>query len=263
MSQVQSWMSVMSWDWMVLQQLVELGFAIVPKLLWAIVLLLVTRVTRELVQTITRQLLVRVEPTLKQFLIQMVGILVWVVGGVAALNTLGIETTTIVAIVGATGLAIGLALQNSLSHFAAGILLISFRPFEVGDSIEGGGVSGTVLNIGLFSTTIVTADHTRITVPNGTLFSGTVKNFTAMKTRRVDFKVDVGDRPIRSVSGEILNLVGRHPKVLTTPKPILQIVGLGQGDRTIVWVRAWCPTEEYDLVKSDLLLLVKEYLERG
>ncbi len=263
MSQVQGWMSVMSWDWMVVQKLLDLGFAIVPKLLWAIVLLLVTRLVRQLIQTLARQMLVHVEPTLKQFLIQMVGILVWVVGGVAALNTVGIETTTIVAIVGATGLAIGLALQNSLSHFAAGILLISFRPFEVGDSIECSGVVGTVLTIGLFSTAIVTADNTMITVPNGTLFGGTLKNFTAMKTRRVDFKVELGDRPIRATSAEILNLVGRHPQVLATPKPMLQLVGLGMSDRTIVWVRAWCPTGEYDAVKGDLLLTVKEYLERG
>jgi small conductance mechanosensitive channel len=263
MSQLQNWMSMMSWDWMVVQQLVALGFAIVPKLLWAIVLLLLTRLVRKLVQTIARQILVRVEPTIQHFLVQMVGILVWVIGGVAALNTLGIETTTIVAIVGAAGLAIGLALQNSLSHFAAGILLISFRPFEVGDAIECSGVSGTVLNIGLFSTTIATADNTRITVPNGTLFGGTLKNFTAMKTRRVDFKVDLRDRPVRQTSTEILNLVGRHPTVLATPKPVVQLVGLGQSDRTLVWVRVWCQAEEYDAVKGDLLLTIKEYLERG
>ena len=251
--------------------LLDMSFAVFPRVLWAIALLLLTRVMARLMQTVVNQVLVRIEPTLKHFLVQMSGILVWVVGGVATLNTLGIETTTIVAIVGATGLAIGLALQNSLSHFAAGILLISFRPFEVGDSIEGGGVSGTVVGIGLFSTAIVTGDNTRITVPNGSLFSGTLKNFTVMGTRRVDLKMDLSDRwqrlpergSIRPVMAELLTLVGRHPKVLTTPKPTVQLLGLAMRDRTMVSVRVWCQTGEYDAVKGDLLLMVKEYLERN
>ena len=250
-------------DWMVVKPLLDLSFAVFPRLLWAIGLLVITRLMARLMQTVVNQVLVRIEPTLKHFLVQMAGILVWVVGGVATLNTLGIETTTIVAIVGATGLAIGLALQNSLSHFAAGILLISFRPFEVGDSIEGGGVSGTVVSIGLFSTAIVTGDNTRITVPNGSLFSGTLKNFTVMGTRRVDLKMDLGDRSLRSVMAELLTLVGRHPKVLTTPKPTVQLLGLAMRDRTMVSVRAWCQTGDYDAVKGDLLLMVKEYLERN
>ena len=241
----------------------DMSFAIFPRVLWAIVLLVITRLMARMMQMFVNQVLTRIEPTLKHFLVQMAGILVWVVGGVATLNTLGIETTTIVAIVGATGLAIGLALQSSLSHFAAGILLISFRPFEVGDSIEGGGVAGTVVSIGLFSTAIVTADNTRITVPNGSLFSGTLKNFTVMGTRRVDLKVDLGDRSLRTVMAELLTLVGRHPKVLTTPKPTVQLLGLAMRDRTMVSVRAWCQTGEYDAVKGDLLLMVKEYLEHS
>ena len=250
-------------DWLMVKPLLDTGFTILPRLLWAIVLVVVTRLIAQIMQTMVNQVLVRIEPTLKHFLVQMAGILVWVVGGVATLNTLGIETTTIVAIVGATGLAIGLALQSSLSHFAAGILLISFRPFEVGDSIEGGGVSGTVVSIGLFSTAIVTGDNTRITVPNGSLFSGTLKNFTVMGTRRVDLKMDLGDRSLRPVMAELLTLVGRHPKVLTTPKPTVQLLGLAMRDRTMVSVRAWCQTKEYDAVKGDLLLMVKEYLERN
>ena len=113
--------------------LLDMSFTIFPRVLWAIALLVITRLMARMMQMFVNQVLTRIEPTLKHFLVQMAGILVWVVGGVATLNTLGIETTTIVAIVGATGLAIGLALQSSLSHFAAGILLISFRPFEVGE----------------------------------------------------------------------------------------------------------------------------------
>lgn len=254
-------MSALPWDWLVFQRLLDLGFAIVPKLLWAIVLLLVTRLVVRVVRAITKRLLLRLEPTLQQFLVQVVGIVVWVVGGVAALNTLGIETATIVAIVGAAGLAIGLALQNSLSHFAAGILLISFRPFEVGDSIEGGGVSGTVQNIGLFSTTIVTGDNTRIVIPNGSLFSGTLKNFSVMGTRRIELKVDLGDRPLRSTMADILTQIRRHPKVLTAPKPTFQLLGLAMRDRTMVSIRAWCHSEDHDAVKGELFLVVKDVLD--
>ena len=250
-------------DWMMVKPLLDMSFSIFPRVLWAIALLVITRLIARMMQMFVNQVLTRIEPTLKHFLVQMAGILVWVVGGVATLNTLGIETTTIVAIVGATGLAIGLALQNSLSHFAAGILLISFRPFEVGDSIEGGGVAGTVVSIGLFSTAIVTGDNTRITVPNGSLFSGTLKNFTVMGTRRVDLKIDLGDRSLRPMMAELLTLVGRHPKVLTTPKPTVQLLGLAMRDRTMVSVRAWCQTGDYEAVKGDLLLMVKEYLERN
>ena len=105
---------------------------------------------------------------------------------------------------------------------------------------------------------IVTGDHTRITVPNGSLFSGTLKNFTVMGTRRVDLKMDLGDRSLRPVMAELLMLVGRHSKVLATPKPTVQLLGLAMRDRTMVSVRAWCQTGDYDAVKGDLLLMVKE-----
>jgi small conductance mechanosensitive channel len=244
----------------IIKPLVDIGASLTPKIFLAIVLLIATRFVTRFAQGLSRQVLVKVEPTLQKFLLQMIGIVIWVVGGIAALNIVGIETTTLVAIVGAAGLAVGLALQSSLSHLAAGIMLISFRPFEVGDSIEGGGVSGTVDGIGLFSTSIVTGDNTRIVVPNNNLVSGTLKNFTVMGTRRVEIKVDIADRPLKPALQALLQIVEHHPQVLTTPKPTTQLMSLTQGEKTIVALRPWCQAEDYDGVKGDLMMSIKEYL---
>ena len=243
-----------------LQLVVNGGLDLLPKLFWAAVLLFFTRLAAQFAQSLSRRVLTKIEPTLQKFSLQMIGILVWVVGGVAALNLVGIETTTLVTIVGAAGLAVGLALQSSLSHFAAGIMLISFRPFEVGDSIEGGGVSGMVDGIGLFSTSIVTGDNTRIIVPNNNLFSGTLKNFTAMGTRRVEVKVNIGDRPLKLTLQALMTIVEHHPNVLTAPKATYRLLSLTQGEKTIVALRPWCQAEDYDRVQGELMVSLKEYL---
>ncbi|MBD2082422.1 mechanosensitive ion channel family protein [Leptolyngbya sp. FACHB-17] len=242
------------------RNLINLALQVLPKLAWAIVILLFTRWTVNLIRPIGFRLLKYAEPTLQKFLIQVAGILVWMAGGVAALNAVGLQTTTIVAVIGAAGLAIGLALQNSLSHFAAGVMLVSFRPFEVGDAIEGAGVSGTVDNIGLFSTTIVAADNVRITVPNSNLFSGTLKNNTIMGTRRVDLHIDIGKRDIESTITHLLSLVQPHPLVLREPRPTCHVESI-TSESTILYLRPWCAANHHEQVKSEILQLAKEALD--
>lgn len=241
------------------KNLVDLAFQVFPKLLWAIVILLLTRWIAALIRHIAHRLLKRTEPTVQKFLLQVAGILVWLVGTVAALNSLGIQTTTVVAVVGAAGLAIGLALQNSLSHFAAGIMLVSFRPFEVGDTIEGAGVIGTVDSIGLFSTTIVSPDNVRITVPNSNLFSGTLKNQTIMGTRRVDLEIDIGERAIEPMITTLLSLVQPHPLVLNDPKTTCHVASITPTS-TVLFLRPWCMAQCYNQVRSEVLQIVKEAL---
>lgn len=242
------------------RKLVELGFQVVPKILWAIGILLLLRVAVEWVGRVTRKALNRTEPTLRKFLVQAAEILTLVVGVVAVLNTLGIQATSVVAVVGAAGLAVGLALQNTLSHFAAGVMLISLRPFEVGDFIEGGGVSGVVDAIGIFSTTLVTPDNVRVTVPNGNLFSGTLKNTTAMGKRRVDLEIDIGDRPIDPTIQLLLSLVQPHPLVLDDPKPACHVASIS-ATTTVLYLRPWCAAEVYEQVRSEVQQLVKEALK--
>ena len=241
------------------KKFIELAFKVFPQLLWALGILLLTRWAINLVGSITRKAFKYTEPTLRKFLIQAAEILTLVIGVVAFLNTLGIQATSVVAVIGAAGLAISLALQNTLSHFAAGIMLISLRPFEVGDFIESAGVSGIVDSIGIFSTTLITPDHVKITVPNGNLFSGTLKNTTAMSTRRVDLEIDIGDRPIEPTIALLLSVVEPHPLVLKDPKPTCHVTSISDKS-TVLYLRPWCQSTVYEQVRSEVQQKVKEAL---
>lgn len=245
------------------QKLIDLGFQIGTKLLWALGIILLTRYAVDLVARITRRAFRPVEPTLRKFLVQASEILTLVVGAVAFLSALGIQATSLVAVLGAAGLAIGLALQNTLSHFAAGVMLINQRPFEVGDFIEGAsGVKGVVDAIGIFSTTVVTPDNVKITVPNNNLFSGVLKNTTAMGTRRVDLKIDIGDRPIEPTIILLLSLVQPHPLVLDYPKTTCHVTSISPKG-TVVYLRPWCKAQAYEQVHSEVQQLVQETLRES
>jgi small conductance mechanosensitive channel len=241
-----------------LRQLSEL----LPRILWVIGILILTRVGISLISNLARRLLLRVEPTLRKFFIQAAEIFTLIVGIVAALSTLGIQTATLVAVLGAAGLAIGLALQNTLSHFAAGVMLISFRPFEVGDVIEGAGVTGQVDSIGIFSTTILTPDNVKIVVPNSNLFSGNLKNMTAMGTRRVDLEVDIEDRPIEPTITHLLAVVQPHPLVLNDPKLDCHVARISSTG-TVLYLRPWCAAEVYEQTRSEIQKIVKEALDES
>jgi small conductance mechanosensitive channel len=243
------------------QSLSDIAIQILLKLLWAVGILILTRLGVNLVSHTARRLLVQVEPILRKFFIQASEFLTLIVGIIAALNVIGIQTTTLVAVLGAAGLAIGLALQNTLSHFAAGIMLIAFRPFEAGDTIEGAGVAGIVDSVGIFSTTILTPDNVKIIVPNNNLFSGTLKNLTAMGTRRVDLEVDIGDRPIESTITHLLSLVQPHPLVLNTPKPTCNVTSVSR-EKTVLYLRSWCAAEAYEQLRSEIQQIVSESLYR-
>lgn len=239
---------------------VDLAFKVGTNLLWAIGILLITRLSINIVGRLAGRALNRTEATLRKFLVQAAEFLTLVVGLVAVLNKLGIETASVVAVVGAAGLAIGLALQGTLSHFAAGVMLISLRPFEVGDFIEGASVAGVVDGIGIFSTTLVTRDNVMITVPNGQLFSGTLKNNSALGTRRVDLEIDIGDRPIEATITLFLSLVQSHPLILDEPRPTCHVLSIPPAG-TILYLRPWCRAETYDHVRAEVQQLVREALK--
>ncbi|HEY9653863.1 MAG TPA: mechanosensitive ion channel family protein [Crinalium sp.] len=241
------------------QNLSYVTLQILLKLLWAIGILLLTRVGINVASRTARRVLVQVEPTLRKFFIQTAEFLALIVGLVAALNVVGIQTTTLVAVLGAAGLAVGLALQNTLSHFAAGIMLIAFRPFEAGDVIEGAGATGVVDSVGIFSTTILTPDNVKIVVPNNNLFAGTLKNLTAMGTRRVDLEVDIGNRPIEPTITSLLSLVQPHPLVLNDPKPTCNVASVNP-EKTVLYLRPWCAAEVYEQARSEMHQLVHEAL---
>lgn len=239
-----------------MQKLIELAWEIFPRIFWAISIIVVTRLAIIWVSNLTRKSLLRIAPTLRKFIIQAVEILTLVVGGVAALNALGIKATSVVAVLGAAGLAIGLSWQHTLSHFAAGIMLISLRAFEVGDTIECAGVGGVVDAIGIFSTTIVTADNVKVTIPNGQLFNSVLKNTTAMRTRRVDLEINIGDRPIGPTINLLLEIARSHPLVLAQPAPTCLVASITK--ETILSLRPWCAANVYEEVRSQIQQQVKE-----
>lgn len=245
------------------KNLIDLGFQFGTKLFSALLIIVFTRYAIDLVARGTRRAFSPVEPTLRKFLVQASEILTLVVGIVAFLSALGIQATSLVAVVGAAGLAVGLALQNTLSHFAAGVMLLNQRPFEVGDFIEGpSGVKGVVDAIGIFSTTVVTPDNVKITVPNNSLFSGVLKNTTALGTRRVDLKIDIGDRSIEPTIVLLLSFVQPHPLVLDRPKTTCHVISISPKG-TILYLRPWCKAEVYEQVHSEVQQLVKEALSEG
>ncbi len=164
---------------------------------------------------------------------------------IAALGQLGIQTASFVAIVGAAGLAVGLALQGSLANFAAGVLILIFRPFKVGDFIEIAGVSGVVQSIQIFTTELNSPDNKKIIVPNGGVISGNITNYSANDTRRVDlvFGVGYGD-DIDATKAVLEKVVADNEQVLSDPAPTIAVVELADSSVNLV-CRPWVNSEDY------------------
>ena len=203
----------------------------------------------------------QVEEVLVDFLGNIASALVIIVAVVAAFDTLGIPATSFMAIIGAAGLAIGLALKDSLSNFASGVMLVLFQPFTKGDFIEAGGVTGIVEEIHLVSTLLTTGDNKLITVPNALMYTGTITNFSAKDTRRVDMVIGVGYNDDLKVAADVLARVCRdHPKVMDTPATKIFINNLGASSVDFV-VRPWTKSEDYWPVLADVLETAKIELE--
>jgi len=176
---------------------------------------------------------------------------------IAALDRLGVDTTSLVALIGAAGLAIGLSLQDSLKNFASGVLLIVFRPFKAGDYIEAGGTSGVVENINIFNTVMRTPDNREVIVPNGAIYGGTITNYSARDTRRIDlvFGIGYGDdmRKAKEIMQEILD---SHELILNDPAPTVGVAELADSSVNF-YVRPWVKSEDYGNVRSELLESIK------
>ncbi|MDF2184559.1 small-conductance mechanosensitive channel MscS [Grimontia hollisae] len=180
----------------------------------------------------------------------------------AALGRVGVETASIVAVIGAAGLAIGLALQGSLSNFAAGVLIVTFRPFKSGDYVEVGGVAGLVESIQIFSTVLKTTDNKMVVVPNGTVISSPITNYSRHATRRIDFIIGVSYKSDLQKTKEVLSrIVKADPRVLPEPKPTVGVSALMDSSVNFV-VRPWVKTEDYWSTYFDLLQAIKEGLDK-
>lgn len=176
---------------------------------------------------------------------------------IAALGQLGVETTTVAAIFAAAGLAVGLALQNSLSNFASGVLIIAFRPFRVGDYITAGGQSGTVEEVNIFTTHLKTPDNIGVIVPNSTITSSSILNFNAKSIRRLDlvYNISYHDDVVR-VKAVILDILSKDPRILHDPAPVVGVLALTDFAVQLA-VRPWAKAVEYWDVWFDLNEAVK------
>jgi small conductance mechanosensitive channel len=233
------------------------------KVILAIALMIIGRFVAGFVRSMLRKGLTRadVDETLIPFLASLGYYTVMAMVLIAVLGVVGVQTASLVAVLGAAGLAIGLALQGTLSNLAAGVMLLVFRPFSVDDAVEAGGSIGKVEAIRLFTTVMNTPDNVRITIPNSAVWGGTVKNFSANDQRRIDLVmgVDYGDDLGLAVR-TIETIVSSDSRVLSDPGPTVAVAELGDSSVNIV-VRPWVNTEEYWDVRFDLMRALKEGLE--
>jgi len=202
-----------------------------------------------------------VDDTLVPFLSSLVYYAVLAFVGVAVLNLFGVQTASLIAVLGAAGFAVGLAFQGTLSNFSSGVMLLVFRPFGVGDHVEVAGESGTVAEIGVFATHLDTPDNVRIVVPNSEVFGSVVKNYHAHDRRRVDLVVgiDYGD-DIGGAIETIRRVLAEHEGVLDEPEPVVEVDSLGDSAVNLV-VRPWCATADYWSVRRGLTRRLKEAVE--
>ena len=242
---------------------VELVSAWGLKVVGAIALLIVGRIVCGAVRRATRRGLERssVDESLVPFLSGMVYYLSLAVVLVAVLNLFGIQTASIIAVLGAAGLAVGLAMQGTLSNFAAGVMLLIFRPFKNGDFVEVAGCAGAVQEIGIFSTVLHTGDNVRITVPNSAIYGDIVKNYSANDTRRNDLTIGISyDDDIAKAVETVRKVLGQDSRVLADPEPVVAVANLGDSSVDLV-VRPWCAAADYWGLRFDLTRRLKEELE--
>lgn len=235
------------------------------KVIGAVIILIIGRI----VAGITKKLIVRLlsktkadaaiisfTGTLSYFLVLTFAIL-------AALAKCGVETTSFIAVLGAAGLAVGLALQGSLSNFASGLLILILRPFKIGDFIEAAGVAGTVKQIELFTTVLATIDNVKIMVPNAKLFGDVIKNFSGYDLRRIDLEVGIDyGSPIATAIQILDTLVKEDARIVTDPMPQIAVSSLADSSVKIVF-RPWVKKEDYWDVRFDLTRKVKESFEQN
>ncbi|GAA0855787.1 mechanosensitive ion channel family protein [Aliiglaciecola litoralis] len=176
---------------------------------------------------------------------------------IASLNELGVDTTSLVAILGAAGLAIGLSLQGSLQNFAAGVMLLVFRPFTRGNFIEAAGTSGVVKDITIFTTIMTTGDNKEVIVPNGEIYKGNIVNYSAKETRRIDMVVGIAyDADLRKAKAILQEMLAADERILKEPEPLVAVAELADSSVNFN-VRPWVKSGDYWTVKYDFTEAVK------
>ena len=233
------------------------------QILAAIAVLVIGRFVAKIVRKIIERMMARgkQEQTLISFVSHLVYAAMMAFVIIAALGKLGIQTASFVAILGAAGLAIGLALQGSLANFAAGVLMIIFKPFKVGDFIEGGGTAGVVEEIQIFTTELKTPDNKQVIVPNAQMTSGNIVNYSAKGTRRVDLVAGIGyGDDIDKARGVLQSILDAEDRILKDPEPTIAVSELGDSSVNFV-VRPWTTVDDYWGVYFSLTEAIKKQFD--
>lgn len=229
------------------------------KILLAIVIFVLGRWVAKFAKKIIVNLMEKggVEKTLISFTSNLIYTLLFAFVIIAALSQLGIETTSFVALLGAAGLAVGMALQGSLSNFAAGVMMVIFKPFKVGDVIDAGGTIGLVNEIGIFTTILKTPDNKTIIIPNAKVTSGNIINYSAEDKRRIDLVIACGYKDdIKKVKTVLMEILEKNEKILKDPAPVVALSELAESSINFV-VRPWVNTADYWDVYFDIMQNVK------
>lgn len=193
-----------------------------------------------------------IDRTVTGFLANLVRYLVLILVLVAVLAQFGVETASILAVLGTVGLAVGLALQGTLSNLAAGLLLLFLRPFKVGDYVDAEGIAGTVNEIGLFATQLTTYDGVYLVVPNGQISNRSILNYSRLPTRRLDIEIGIGyGDSIEDASAELMTLLKADKRILGDPEPEVMVTALGDSAVNLN-MRFWCKAEDYWALKFDV-----------
>lgn len=230
------------------------------KIAMALLIFVIGKFVVKMVVSLVKKLLGR-SPAMDAMLINFVAsivnavLILFVI--IAALDQLGVDTSSLVALIAAAGLAIGLALQGSMQNFASGLMILVFKPFKSGDFVEAGGVSGVVENVQLFSTTMRTTDNKEVIVPNGGIYDGPITNFSARDTRRVDMVFGIGyDDDIRKAKAILETLVTEDERILKDPAPVVALSALAESSVNFI-VRPWVNSGDYWKVSWDMNEKVK------
>ncbi len=233
----------------------EYGFKIIAALL----IFIVGKIVVKRVTALSKKLMIKakVDETLVEFLESIIYFVLLVVVIMASLNTMGINTTSFLAVFGAASLAIGLALKDSLSNIGAAVLIIIFRPFKVGDVIEAAGTTGTVKDVNLFSTIIEPIDKRIVVVPNSSIIGGNITNFSKRTERRVEHVFGIGyDDDLKLAKETLMQIIKDDERVLEDPAPLVAVGELGESSVNFTF-RAWVKTDDYWDVHFDMLEKVK------
>lgn len=231
----------------ILQKITEIVTTYGINILAAIIIFIVGRIVANIITKSLRKMMDKrqVEPSLVGFACSMAQVALMAFVIIAALGKLGIQTTSFVAILGAAGLAIGLALQGSLSNFAAGVLILIFKPYRVGDYVVAGGGEGIVEEIGIFTTTLITLDNRTQILPNAIATGGVIENYTKQGTRRLDLVAGVsyGD-DIKKVKGILQEILDNEPRILPEPTPTIGLMEMADSSINFAF-RPWVKVDDY------------------